>query len=344
MTNNACTLIKVGGSLFEWPPLAERLRELLANSAQERVILFPGGGTTADSVRAWDKNQSLGEESAHWLAVRALTVNAYYLQALLPGLPIVAGPDNQGTAILDPYPFTLADEADPDHLPHCWQVTSDSLAARAAHVLGAQKLLLLKSTALRCRCRLVHGGTGGFRGRLLSGGGGCRAGPGGSGRQFAGGLMSKALILATRNTKKREEIEEILTDLGLELHDLSQYPQAPEVVEDGATFEANARKKASETAVVLGQWTLGEDSGLVVPALGGRPGVYSALRGQAWRRCCQQQPSPGRIGAAAARSPRRLLRVRRRLVRSARPCSRRCRGPLSWRDPHRAPRRGRLWL
>ncbi len=88
--------------------------------------------------------------------------------------------------------------------------------------------------------------------------------------------MSRILVLGTRNAKKRREIEEILGDLGIELRDLSQYPGAPEVVEDGATFEANARKKASETAQAVGEWTLGEDSGLVVPALGGRPGVYSA--------------------------------------------------------------------
>src|SRR3984957_1061147 len=88
--------------------------------------------------------------------------------------------------------------------------------------------------------------------------------------------MSTVLVLGTRNAKKRREIEEILGDLGLELQDLSQYPSAPEVVEDGATFEANARKKAAETAVAVGQWVLGEDSGLVVPGLSGRPGVYSA--------------------------------------------------------------------
>ena len=88
--------------------------------------------------------------------------------------------------------------------------------------------------------------------------------------------MATPLILATRNSKKKREILEILGDLSIELHDLSQYPQAPEVVEDGATFEANARKKATETAKALHQWVLGEDSGLVVPALGGRPGVYSA--------------------------------------------------------------------
>src|SRR3954469_14444874 len=88
--------------------------------------------------------------------------------------------------------------------------------------------------------------------------------------------MSATLVLATRNAKKRQEIEEILAGLGLDLHDLSQYPQAPEVEEDGATFEANARKKAVELARALNQWALGEDSGLVVPALDGRPGVYSA--------------------------------------------------------------------
>jgi XTP/dITP diphosphohydrolase len=84
------------------------------------------------------------------------------------------------------------------------------------------------------------------------------------------------LVLGTRNAKKRQEIEEILGDLGLELRDLSAFPGAPEVVEDGDTFEANARKKAVELARALGQWVLGEDSGLVVPALNGRPGVYSA--------------------------------------------------------------------
>jgi XTP/dITP diphosphohydrolase len=88
--------------------------------------------------------------------------------------------------------------------------------------------------------------------------------------------MAKILALGTRNLKKRREIEEILGDFGLDLRDLSQYPDAPEVIEDGDTFEANARKKASETARAIGQWVLGEDSGLVVPGLNGRPGVYSA--------------------------------------------------------------------
>jgi XTP/dITP diphosphohydrolase len=88
--------------------------------------------------------------------------------------------------------------------------------------------------------------------------------------------MLPLMVLGTRNRKKREEIEEILGDLGLELADLSRFPNALEVVEDGDTFEANARKKAAQLAGAVNQWVLGEDSGLVVPALKGRPGVYSA--------------------------------------------------------------------
>jgi XTP/dITP diphosphohydrolase len=84
------------------------------------------------------------------------------------------------------------------------------------------------------------------------------------------------LVVGTRNVKKRQEILEILADLGIEARDLTGYPDAPEVEEDGKTFEENARKKAVELARHLKQWVLGEDSGLVVPALNGEPGVYSA--------------------------------------------------------------------
>jgi XTP/dITP diphosphohydrolase len=88
--------------------------------------------------------------------------------------------------------------------------------------------------------------------------------------------MSSVLVVGTRNVKKRGELLEILAGLDVELRDLTQFPDAPEVEEDGKTFEDNARKKAVELSQHLKHWVLGEDSGLVVPGLNGRPGVYSA--------------------------------------------------------------------
>lgn len=84
------------------------------------------------------------------------------------------------------------------------------------------------------------------------------------------------LVLGTCNRKKREEIVEILGDLELEFGDLTAWPDLAEVEETGTTFEENARIKAAAVAKGTGHWALGEDSGLVVPALGGAPGVYSA--------------------------------------------------------------------
>jgi XTP/dITP diphosphohydrolase len=88
--------------------------------------------------------------------------------------------------------------------------------------------------------------------------------------------MPQIVAVGTRNAKKLEEIIAILGDLGVAFWDLTRWPDAPEVIEDGATFEANARKKAIELARAIKQCVLAEDSGLVVPALNGRPGVYSA--------------------------------------------------------------------
>ena len=84
------------------------------------------------------------------------------------------------------------------------------------------------------------------------------------------------LVLGTRNRKKAGELLTLLQPLGLELKTLAEFPNAVEVEETGATFAANAALKACQQATHLGQWVLGEDSGLVVDALEGAPGVLSA--------------------------------------------------------------------
>jgi XTP/dITP diphosphohydrolase len=88
--------------------------------------------------------------------------------------------------------------------------------------------------------------------------------------------MPRLLVLGSHNRKKLGELVELLEPHGLVLKTLADFSSALEVAETGDTFAANARLKASVQARHLGQWVLGEDSGLSVDALGGAPGVYSA--------------------------------------------------------------------
>ena len=84
------------------------------------------------------------------------------------------------------------------------------------------------------------------------------------------------LLVATGNPGKLKEIRRLLEDSPIDVVGLDAYPDLPEVVEDGDTFEANARKKALEMAAATGCLTLADDSGLVVDFLDGAPGVISA--------------------------------------------------------------------
>lgn len=86
----------------------------------------------------------------------------------------------------------------------------------------------------------------------------------------------KQLVVATRNKGKIVEIHALLTGLVDQITSAADYADFPETVEDGATFEENALKKAREAASFTGFPALADDSGLVVDALNGRPGVLSA--------------------------------------------------------------------
>ncbi|HPD47530.1 MAG TPA: RdgB/HAM1 family non-canonical purine NTP pyrophosphatase [Anaerohalosphaeraceae bacterium] len=90
--------------------------------------------------------------------------------------------------------------------------------------------------------------------------------------------MSKKILIATTNKGKAAELVTMLgaIDADVQWLTLADFPDVSEVPEDGATFAENARKKALGYARATGLWTLADDSGLVIDALGGAPGIHSA--------------------------------------------------------------------
>lgn len=141
-------VVKVGGSLYDLPGLGQRLRSFLESLADPVRLVVPGGGATADAIRAFDRDHALGPVASHWLALRACSVNAHFLLTLLPGFALVADPNRMSrSGVLDPFAFAERDEGQPGRLPHTWDATSDSVAARAA-IVGRGSLVLLKSVDL----------------------------------------------------------------------------------------------------------------------------------------------------------------------------------------------------
>jgi aspartokinase-like uncharacterized kinase len=152
-------VIKVGGSLLDWPELPRRLASFLADPRDQgaclrgRAVLIAGGGAFADLIRTMDQTHALGDQKAHRLAISSLDLTADLLAALLPGSIVVQKPEEVRVRVeLGEVPILapgrLLEEHDnhhPDPLPACWDVSSDSIAARVAFLLGVQRLILLKS-------------------------------------------------------------------------------------------------------------------------------------------------------------------------------------------------------
>ena len=86
----------------------------------------------------------------------------------------------------------------------------------------------------------------------------------------------KKIILASRNIGKVKEIGSMLEDIGITVSSLMDYPDLPEIIEDGKSFLENALKKARNVSEQIGETVVADDSGLEVDVLGGQPGIYSA--------------------------------------------------------------------
>jgi aspartokinase-like uncharacterized kinase len=145
------TVIKVGGSLLRAPHQLDRVCAALARcSSRYQLVVVPGGGPLADTVRELDGQLGLSAAAAHWMAILAMDQYAHVLAERIRGSRLVEepgdisqAPGGSPVAVLAPSRWMRS----ADVLPHSWEVTSDSVAAFVAGALGALRLVLIKPTS-----------------------------------------------------------------------------------------------------------------------------------------------------------------------------------------------------
>jgi aspartokinase-like uncharacterized kinase len=143
-------VVKLGGSLLGTPEL-KRWLTLLAKESDGRIVIVPGGGVFADTIREQQAFGQYGDVAAHFMALLAMEQYGHVLQSLQPDLVAasteleIAERSWQHRAIIwMPSHMVLADE----DIPQSWDVTSDSLAAWLAIKIGADRLILVKHDAV----------------------------------------------------------------------------------------------------------------------------------------------------------------------------------------------------
>ncbi len=142
------TVLKIGGGLLDVPGALEAVGAAVARmGAREPVVVVPGGGPFADTVREQERAHRLSPDAAHWMAILAMDQYAHLLVEYIEGSVLVEEPGAIAgrlaageIAVLAPSRWMRA--ADP--LPHSWDVTSDSVAVYVAVALDAGRLVLVK--------------------------------------------------------------------------------------------------------------------------------------------------------------------------------------------------------
>ena len=142
----------------------------------------------------------------------------------------------------------------------------------------------------------------------------------------------KRVLVATSNPGKIRDLQGAARHFGVEVQALPNFASLPLVIEDGATFEANARKKAeSYSQYAAGELVIADDSGLEVDALGGAPGVHSA-------RYAADQPHTAEANTDDDANNAKLIREIKRV-----PVARRSGRFVCWIAAARGGRAKRLW-
>ena len=147
VADRALTVVKIGGSLISDPARLRSVLAAFAAGADGPVVIVPGGGPFADTVRATQTALGFDEALAHRLALGAMSTMAEVFRALEPQLHILRTLEAvrgwAGHAIWDP------DELRAGHpdIPETWDVTSDSLAVWLATELRAARCILVKSAS-----------------------------------------------------------------------------------------------------------------------------------------------------------------------------------------------------
>lgn len=141
-------VVKVGGSLAAEAGLLKRTGAAIAKAAaRHSLVVIPGGGPFAERVRLFDQEHHLSNDAAHWMAILGMDQYAFALCDVIPNAILVE--DRTGmllaqgkgqVPVLAPSRWLRA----ADELPHTWDVTSDSLSAYLATLLGADQLVLIK--------------------------------------------------------------------------------------------------------------------------------------------------------------------------------------------------------
>ncbi|MBI3860387.1 MAG: hypothetical protein HY290_00675, partial [Planctomycetia bacterium] len=152
----ATILCKIGGSLLDLPGLASVISGILCRNAPSPTLIVPGGGAAADAVRTWDTVHGLADEAAHELALAAMDLTGDLLAKLVPGMRQVCSIQQAQRAASDGVTGLLcagcfvnsAEAQGHPPLERSWRVTSDSIAAWTAQVLGGASLILVKSVSL----------------------------------------------------------------------------------------------------------------------------------------------------------------------------------------------------